>query len=557
MPTPSPRHSGLEALRTAIRDRQVVVVVGSGVSIQATGNAPAASWKGLIRLGIEACPRWDSKLDRAWVKKKLDDLDSGDRIGLIGLADEVRRRIGTTDGRLGQWLNETIRPLQAKHRAILDALHGLDCPIVTTNYDALLDRNDLKPVTWQQAAHVDRIIRGEDKGIIHLHGRFDEPASVVLGIEDYVAVRDGAFAKAVREGLAMTRTLLFVGCGDGLSDPNFTAFRDWMASVFPDRTSPHYRLCCDDEREALEQEHDPRERIDLITYGKHEHLVDVLQSLASGPVRSPKPRKGKGKSPVGSRRVIKSTARPTALGANLKALKTLFFELLAGLKAGRSHFPLTEVQTAVNDAELTLTDDTLKVYLSEATKQGLIHDAGRGWYSRLAEPLKLDPQPVQKLIRATKKALPLLDFCAWSTAQLNPWMTHLLAQPVAFLYVPREALESVGETLRSLGWDVAVNPGKNGAQDVRPGETMVVLRPTHSKQPTDDGHVAAPEQVWIEGLIEAEALSLMDMGEIRAALRAAAEDGRLQMAEMKRFAESKYLDWETIFPINQRHISDK
>jgi hypothetical protein len=85
----------------------------------------------------------------------------------------------------------------------------------------------------------------------------------------------------------------------------------------------------------------------------------------------------------------------------------------------------------------------------------------------------------------------------------------------------------------------------------------VVLRPTHSKQPTDDGHVAAPEQVWIEGLIEAEALSLMDMGEIRAALRAAAEDGRLQMAEMKRFAESKYLKWETIFPINQRHISDK
>ena len=39
-------------------------------------------------------------------------------------------------------------------------------------------------------------------------------------------------------------------------------------------------------------------------------------------------------------------------------------------------------------------------------------------------------------------------------------MHHLLAQPVAFLDAPREALETLGETLRSQGWVVAVNPGK-------------------------------------------------------------------------------------------------
>ena len=59
-----------------------------------------------------------------------------------------------------------------------------------------------------------------------------------------------------------------------------------------------------------------------------------------------------------------------------------------------------------------------------------------------------------------EKAFPLLDFHCWSTAQINPWMHHLLAQPVAFLDAPREALETLGETLRSQGWVVAVNPGK-------------------------------------------------------------------------------------------------
>jgi len=227
--------------------------------------------------------------------------------------------------------------------------------------------------------------------------------------------------------------------------------------------------------------------------------------------------------------------------------QAVFFELLGRLKARRSHFPLTEVRAAVNDSGLSLANGTLKVYLSEATRQGLIHDAGRGWYSRLSEPLKLDPRPVQKLIRATKKALPLLDFCAWSTAQINPWMRHLLAQPVAFLYAPRGALESVGDALRAQGWKVAANPGKREvARDVLPGEEMVVLRPTHSKQPPAQKHLAAPEQVLVDLLVETEALGLMDSAEARAVLLNASDAGLVKMSDLKRFAESKHLEWAEI-----------
>lgn len=243
--------------------------------------------------------------------------------------------------------------------------------------------------------------------------------------------------------------------------------------------------------------------------------------------------------------------RWAAQSAPVDAKQTVFFDLLGRLKSRRAHFSHTEVQAAVNDAELSLTDETLNVYLSEATRQGLIHDAGRGWYGRLSEPLRLDPRPVQKLIRATKKALPLLDFCAWSTAQLNSWMQHLLAQPVAFLYVPRETLESVGDTLRGQGWEVAVNPGKRDvARDIRPGEKMVVLRPTHSKQPPAQDHHAAPEQVLVELLVETEALGLMDTAEACAALVASTDSGWIKMSDLKRFAEFRQLEWQEIFPIN-------
>ena len=196
-------------------------------------------------------------------------------------------------------------------------------------------------------------------------------------------------------------------------------------------------------------------------------------------------------------------------------------------------------------AELTATEGTLKVYLSEAVAKGLFHDAGRGWYSRRPKPLVLDPRPVRKLVRAVEKAFPLLDFSAWSTVQFNPWMHHLLAQPVHFLHVPREHLETIGDTLSSLGWEVAVNPGKKESiRAIHPGEKVVVLRPAHSKQPPAQDHFATPEQVLVDLQIETEAMSLMDSSEARAAAFGAANSSLVKVAELKRLAEFRQLKLE-------------
>lgn len=175
----------------------------------------------------------------------------------------------------------------------------------------------------------------------------------------------------------------------------------------------------------------------------------------------------------------------------MTAKQQFFDQVLGGLKARSAYFSRQAIQAAANNAELSLKDSSLSVYLSQAVKQCLIHDAGRGWYSRLAVPVKLDLHPCAKLVREVEKAFSLLDFTVWSPAQLNPWMHHLLAKPVHFLHAPRETLETVGEALRDKGWDVAVNPGKReAAKDIRPGEKMVVLRPLHSKHlPGDPGAI--------------------------------------------------------------------
>lgn len=235
----------------------------------------------------------------------------------------------------------------------------------------------------------------------------------------------------------------------------------------------------------------------------------------------------------------------------VSAKARLFTQVLPALKERSAYFSHKAIQAAVNEAELQIEDAVLNVYLTQATKQGLIHDAGRGWYSRLSEPVKLDVKLISKLVKTVEKAFPLLEFAAWSTAQINPWMHHLLAQPVAFLHAPREVLETLGEALRDQGWEVALNPGKReAAKIIRPGDKMVVLRPLHSKQPPPDGHQISLEQMLVELLDEAEALALMDRTEAEATVRKITTDGLLQIPVFQRFAEFKRVKIPELDPVN-------
>lgn len=222
--------------------------------------------------------------------------------------------------------------------------------------------------------------------------------------------------------------------------------------------------------------------------------------------------------------------------------QSIFFRILGRLKERSPYFSFTAIQSAINEEELAIKDSSLKVYLSEAVKQGHVHDAGRGWYSRLSERVSLDPKPVAKLIRAVEKAFPLLDFTVWSTAQINPWMHHLLAQPVAFLSAAEDTLESVAETLRAQGWEPVVNPPPStGPKAVRPSEKTVVLRPTLTKQPPSQGRQDAIEKVLVDLVAEAPRLSLMDQSEAEGVVTAILSRNLVQTAEMQSYAKFRRL----------------
>jgi len=216
----------------------------------------------------------------------------------------------------------------------------------------------------------------------------------------------------------------------------------------------------------------------------------------------------------------------------------LISRILPALKDKNAYFPLAAVKRAVAEADIELSDDTLREYMSEAMKTGIVGNAGRGWYSRHTAPVSLDPQPVAKIIRTVKKAFPLLDFCCWSTAQFNPFAQHLIGQPTIFLYAESDALETVAGLLKKEGWDAWSNPGKTEAERfVRPGERTVILRPSKSAQPDAKEHVAAIEKALVDLLVEANKLQLTDEAEVQRVIDGVLGAGLLQLAVLFGYAE--------------------
>ena len=169
--------------------------------------------------------------------------------------------------------------------SVLAAIAALGLPIATTNYDRLLETITSQPaVNWTQRHKVQPILRGDEKGIIHLHGDWDDPKSVVLGHRTYAAVERDPHAQAILREIFSSRTVLLVGFGGGLSDPNFGPLLKWVAEAFASSTYPHFLLCLEKDLRSLKLAHP----IQPLDYGKtHADLAPFLRSLA--PRKSPPP----------------------------------------------------------------------------------------------------------------------------------------------------------------------------------------------------------------------------------------------------------------------------
>ncbi len=295
----NPTEALVADLRAQIEAGEVLVIAGAGVSVAATaegtapGGSPVASWKGLLVDGIERSTQVGSPPPAAgWAERLRADLESKDLDDLLSVPERVASRLGAPKGgEYRRWLRETVGSLRAIDRSVPEALAGLGMTIATTNYDGLLEEvTGRPPVTWRDGTRMERVVRGDEVGILHLHGHWQDPESVVLGIRSYEKILGDAPTQAMLKAVRSLQTLLFIGCGATLEDPNFAALLAWSRGVFAGSEYRHFRLCRDSEVAALRALHGPEERLFPVPYGReHSDLAPFLRSLRAprSPVAAP------------------------------------------------------------------------------------------------------------------------------------------------------------------------------------------------------------------------------------------------------------------------------
>lgn len=273
-------------LRERIAAKQIICVVGAGIvaaSARPGTGSECALWPRLLESGVRWVSALHPELPPTWVDDRLRALASDDVDDLLSVASQVASKLGAPDGgEYAEWLHRSVGAIEVGDPSLIEALGALGVPIVTTNYDHLLEKVlHREAVSWRQEAAVDRIVRGDSSAILHLHGHYSEPESVVLGLWEYAGLVDNEHTQAVMRALGMAKSLLFIGFGAGLRDPNFRQFLRWARRVSWTMPYRHYRLARASETAAMRLDHDPAERVMVLSYGeRYEELAPFLFALA-------------------------------------------------------------------------------------------------------------------------------------------------------------------------------------------------------------------------------------------------------------------------------------
>ena len=281
----SPSLSQIAQLQREIASGQVVVVVGSGVSVAACGQQrveghQVATWRGLLEHGVErlsgiGAADGDEELLRGLIRSGKPDL-------MISAAETITNRLqARSGGTFGGWLADTVGALRIQEATLLRDLAALPGVLATLNYDHLLEQaTGYSAITWQEPNAVQDVLRGHRQAVLHLHGEYQKPESVVLGLASYHKVKDDPHAKAVLQCLTLVKTLLFVGCGDTVLDPNFQQLIAWGSEALKDAPPRHKLLCRASELVAYQQKLAAAPWLQPIAYGDdYAELGPFLRSL--------------------------------------------------------------------------------------------------------------------------------------------------------------------------------------------------------------------------------------------------------------------------------------
>jgi len=236
--------------------------------------------------------------------------------------------------------------------------------------------------------------------------------------------------------------------------------------------------------------------------------------------------------------------------------KRFLIDAIGKLKQKKTYFSYEDIKILLEEEKINIAPSSLKSYVHELTKNGVVFNTGKGWYSSIENPIELNTKPVKPVIRKIKKEFPLLEFSCWSTEQLNPFTHHLMAKFITFVYVDSDYMRNLSELLKNKGYNVYESPNKTEIEkQFSITDKTVIIRPAISKQPKAVLNGSRLEKILIDFLIENKKLSIMDNREAENVVKSALNAGRINISELYSYAKRR--EFGVPKTINQVQINIK
>ena len=212
-------------------------------------------------------------------------IDEGTPEDLIQAASRIEGALREdSEGSFATWLRESIGALTLRDDPdVINAILRWKVRIATTNYDNFFEdatHNTRPVVLWSDNFQATRVLRNDATAILHLHGHYDNSRSVVFGARSYEDVcRDNSAQEALKSML-LRDTIVFIGCGAGLKDPNFGGLMKWARTALADSPHTHYHVVLDSELAVLSTTYQGL-RVTPVSCGEdYSKLAEFLNDIA-------------------------------------------------------------------------------------------------------------------------------------------------------------------------------------------------------------------------------------------------------------------------------------
>lgn len=268
-----------DAIQRIKPSKDTILVIGTGVSIALTDNqVPQLSWTGLIRSGFNYAVEI-GKINKAEADNWLNILNGpATTTGILHVAGFLSDCLSKDSGfDYTTWLKKEFSEIEIRNQILANTIKALSdsgLKICTLNYDSLLETvTELSTIHITESEEVIEWLKGERKGILHLHGHWKKPDSCILTSQDYQATIQSSTRNFFQQHLTVFRNLVFVGCGGTFEDPNFDKTLGWLREELKSTNHSIFALVKDSEVATRKTDEAWKNIVEPIGFGADHSLL--------------------------------------------------------------------------------------------------------------------------------------------------------------------------------------------------------------------------------------------------------------------------------------------